>query len=61
MFVGLVIALCEAGNKNIYTMIDGFEVDKEESGDHEGARVVDGWKNSGLPWARSWMRRRCTS
>ena len=43
-------ALHEAGYNNVYTMIDGFEGQEEKSGDHIGARVVSGWKNSGLPW-----------
>lgn len=43
-------ALYEAGYKNVYTMIDGFEGHKEDSADHKGARAVNGWKNSGLPW-----------
>jgi len=40
----------EAGYKNVYTMLDGFEGHKEKEGLHKGARVVNGWKNSGLPW-----------
>ena len=43
-------ALYEAGFRNVYTMVDGFEGGKAKSGPHEGARVVNGWKNSGLPW-----------
>jgi rhodanese-related sulfurtransferase len=43
-------ALYEAGFRNVYTMVDGFEGGKAKSGPHQGARVVNGWKNSGLPW-----------
>lgn len=38
------------GYKNVYTMVDGFEGDKAKDGMHKGARTVNGWKNSGLPW-----------
>ena len=44
-------ALFEAGYENVYTMVDGFEGGTAKSGPHKGARVVAGWKNSGLPWA----------
>jgi rhodanese-related sulfurtransferase len=40
----------EAGYKNVYSMINGFEGHKEKEGPHKGARVVNGWKNDGLPW-----------
>jgi len=40
----------DMGYENVYSMVDGFEGGKAKSGDHKGARVVDGWKNSGLPW-----------
>lgn len=43
-------ALYAVGYNNVYTMIDGFEGGKAKSGDHKGARVINGWKNSGLPW-----------
>lgn len=43
-------ALYKQGYKNVYSMIDGFEGGKAKEGDHAGARVVNGWKNSGLPW-----------
>ncbi len=43
-------ALYDAGYHNVYSMVDGFEGGKAKEGDHKGARVVDGWKNSGLPW-----------
>ncbi len=42
--------LAKSGYKNVYTVLDGFEGDKAKSGDLKGQRVVNGWKNSGLPW-----------
>lgn len=38
--------LAKAGFTNIYTIVDGFEGDK----DKEGRRTVNGWINSGAPW-----------
>ncbi len=38
------------GYTQVYTVVDGYEGDKAESGPHKGRRVVNGWKNSGLPW-----------
>lgn len=43
-------ALYELGYKNVYSMVDGFEGGKAKEGPYKGARVVNGWKNSGLPW-----------
>jgi rhodanese-related sulfurtransferase len=43
--------LAKRGYKNVYTVLDGFEGDKAKSGDLKGQRVVNGWKNSGLPWS----------
>jgi rhodanese-related sulfurtransferase len=43
--------LTENGYKNVYTVTDGYEGDKAKSGDMKGQRVVNGWKNSGLPWS----------
>jgi len=40
----------DLGYRNSYNMIHGFEGSKAKSGPHAGARMVDGWKNSGLPW-----------
>jgi rhodanese-related sulfurtransferase len=39
--------LAKAGYKNVFNLVDGFEGDKAES----GKRVVNGWKNSNLPWS----------
>lgn len=40
----------QAGWKNSYTVVDGFEGSKSKSGPSKGVRNVNGWKNSGLPW-----------
>lgn len=40
-------ALQKYGYKNIYTVVDGYEGDLSK----EGARTVNGWKNSNLPWS----------
>jgi rhodanese-related sulfurtransferase len=40
----------DRGYANVYSMVDGFEGGKAKQGEHKGARVVSGWKNSGLPW-----------
>ena len=44
--------LAEAGFKNSYNICDGFEGDKLKlpGSDNDGKRVVNGWKNAGLPW-----------
>ena len=42
-----VNALAEAGYDNIYTIIDGFEGDKDKN----KQRTINGWKNAGLPWS----------
>lgn len=39
------------GCSNVYTVTDGFEGDKAKLGPREGWRVVNGWKNNGLPWS----------
>lgn len=43
--------LDQMGYKNVYTVVDGFEGDKAKSGPNKGHRVVNGWKNSDLPWS----------
>ena len=43
--------LAESGYSKVFTIIDGFEGDKAKSGEFKGQRVVNGWKNSGLPWS----------
>ncbi|MEJ2317474.1 MAG: rhodanese-like domain-containing protein [Gammaproteobacteria bacterium] len=40
-----------AGYRNVYSVIDGFEGDKLKSGEKAEQRLVNGWKNNGLPWS----------
>jgi len=44
-------ALHAAGFGRVYTQFQGFEGTKASTGPHKGQRVVDGWKNAGLPWS----------
>jgi rhodanese-related sulfurtransferase len=46
--------LARAGFNNAYTVVDGFEGDRESdpSSPNYGKRTVNGWKNAGLPWTR---------
>lgn len=41
----------EAGFKNAYTIVDGFEGSPSKEGKSKGVRNVNGWRNSGLPWS----------
>jgi rhodanese-related sulfurtransferase len=43
--------LAEAGFKNVYSVVDGFEGDLAGEGPKAGQRAVNGWKNAGLPWS----------
>jgi len=42
--------LAENGYTNAYTIVHGYEGDKASEGSNKGKRVVNGWKNSGMPW-----------
>jgi rhodanese-related sulfurtransferase len=44
--------LAEAGFKNVYTIVDGFEGDTctDPQDPQKGKRTLNGWKNAGLPW-----------
>jgi rhodanese-related sulfurtransferase len=42
--------LAELGYTKVYSVIDGFEGDVAKEGPQAGRRVVNGWKNAGLPW-----------
>lgn len=42
--------LAEQGYTRVYSVIDGFEGDVAKQGPDAGKRVVNGWKNAGLPW-----------
>ncbi len=39
--------LTKAGFTNVYTVVDGYEGDKAKN----GKRILNGWKNSDLPWS----------
>lgn len=59
-----IIFICRAGTRSsraaslatklgytqAYTVIDGFEGDMQIEGPNKGRRLVNGWKNSQLPW-----------
>ena len=45
-----VNTLAGAGYKNVYNITDGIEGDEVRSGQSFGKRMVNGWKNAGLPW-----------
>lgn len=44
--------LAEAGYKNVFNITDGFEGDtvKDPESVFNGQRMINGWKNSELPW-----------
>ncbi len=44
-------ALEGKGYERVYVVVDGFEGGKIKSGDQKNWRLVNGWKNSGLPWS----------
>ncbi len=44
-------AMHEAGFKQVYTQVEGFEGIKAKEGENKGKRVVAGWKYEGLPWS----------
>ncbi|SIR27242.1 MULTISPECIES: rhodanese-like domain-containing protein [unclassified Bosea (in: a-proteobacteria)] len=39
------------GYGKVYVVTDGFEGDTIKEGERKNWRLVDGWKNSGLPWS----------
>lgn len=39
-----------AGYSKVYSVAEGFEGDTAKGGAQDGQRVVNGWKNAGLPW-----------
>jgi len=43
--------LTDLGYTKVYTVVDGFEGDLAKTGPQAGQRVVNGWKNAGLPWS----------
>jgi rhodanese-related sulfurtransferase len=44
-------ALEGKGYTQVYVVTDGFEGDTVKDGDKKHWRLVNGWKNSGLPWS----------
>jgi rhodanese-related sulfurtransferase len=42
--------LTQLGYSAVYSVTDGFEGDAAPAGDKQGQRIVNGWKNAGLPW-----------
>jgi len=46
-----VKALHEAGFKEVYSQVEGFEGIRAKDGKNKGKRTVSGWKVSGLPWS----------
>jgi len=59
-----VILICRSGDRTakavdlltglgyarVYSVPEGFEGDVAKDGDKAGQRVVNGWKNAGMPW-----------
>ena len=45
--------LADNGYTKVYTVVDGYEGDKVKEGENKGKRMVNGWKNSNLPWTYS--------
>ena len=43
-------AMHKAGYRAVYFQVEGFEGIKAKEGKEKGKRVVNGWKNEGLPW-----------
>lgn len=43
--------LQSAGYTQVYSVTEGFEGDTAKDGPKAGQRVVNGWKNAGLPWS----------
>ena len=60
-----VILICRSGDRSskasdllqlhgftkVYSVVDGFEGDSAKDGPKAGQRIVNGWKNAGLPWS----------
>lgn len=42
--------LTEQGYSQVFTVVDGFEGDAIADGPQAGQRLLNGWKNAGLPW-----------
>lgn len=44
-------ALEGKGYAAVYVVVDGFEGDTVKDGERKNWRLVNGWKNAGLPWS----------
>lgn len=44
-------ALEGKGYSKVYVVVDGFEGDTVKEGERKNWRLVNGWKNAGLPWS----------
>lgn len=42
--------LANAGFTRVYSITEGFEGDSVKDGPKAGQRIINGWKNAGLPW-----------
>lgn len=54
-------ALEGKGYSKVYVVVDGFEGDTIKEGDKKNWRLVNGWKNSGLPWSYNLNRQKLFS
>lgn len=52
--------LAQLGYTKVYSVVDGFEGDLAKDGPKAGQRVVNGWKNAGLPWTYKLDKTRMT-
>ncbi|MER2623044.1 MAG: rhodanese-like domain-containing protein [Accumulibacter sp.] len=54
-------ALEGKGYAKVYVVVDGFEGDTLKEGEKKNWRLVNGWKNSGLPWSYTLNKSKFTS
>lgn len=50
--------LANAGFTRVYSITEGFEGDSAKDGPKAGQRIVNGWKNAGLPWTYKLVKAR---
>lgn len=43
--------LARYGFSKVYSVVDGYEGDVAKDGPRAGQRVLNGWRNEGLPWS----------
>ena len=46
-----VTLLARYGFRKVYSVVDGYEGDVARDGPRAGQRVLNGWRNEGLPWS----------